>query len=59
VKLYISRNCFDVTIKVIRQWVPLVPVELTFNINESRFSECEELKPKSVLTPTEARASIL
>jgi hypothetical protein len=49
----------DGSIRLIKEYVPLVPTELLFNINESGFSDWEERKPKSVLIPTEARGTTL
>jgi hypothetical protein len=42
-----------------KEYVPLVPTELLFNIYESGLSDWEERKPKRILIPIEAKATTL
>jgi hypothetical protein len=49
----------DQYIRLIKEYILLVPTELLFNIDESGFSDWEECKPKCVLIPTEAREMTL
>jgi hypothetical protein len=49
----------DQYIGVSKEYVPLVPTELLFNIDESGFNDGEERKPKYILIPTEARETTL
>jgi hypothetical protein len=46
-------------IKLIQEYVPLGPIELLFNRDESGFSDLEEYKPKGVLIPIERQATAL
>jgi hypothetical protein len=59
VRLQIPCKYLDAYINLIREWVPMVPTELTFNINENDFSDWEEHKSKFVVIPTEARVVTL
>jgi hypothetical protein len=49
----------DQYIILIKEYVPLVPTELLFNIDESGFSDYEECKPNCVLIPTEIRETTI
>jgi hypothetical protein len=42
-----------------KEYVPLVPTELSFKREESGFSDWEERKPKRILVPIEAKAATL
>jgi hypothetical protein len=59
VRLEVPHEYFDQYIRLIKEYVPLVPTELSFNIDESGFSDWEGRKPKCVLIPTEARETTL
>jgi hypothetical protein len=59
VRLEVSREYLYQYIRLIKEYVPLVPTELLFDIGESGFSDWEERKPKCVLMPTEARETTL
>jgi hypothetical protein len=59
VRLEVPHEYLDQYIRLIKEYVPLVPTEFLFNIDESGFSDCEERKPKCVLIPTEARETTL
>jgi hypothetical protein len=58
-RLEIPRTFLDRYLALIKQYVPLVPTELMFNIDESGFCDWEERKPKGVLIPTRLRESTL
>jgi hypothetical protein len=45
--------------KLIKEYVSLVLMELLFKIDENGFSDWEEHNPKSVLIPAEARETTL
>jgi hypothetical protein len=55
VRLGVLHGYLDQYIRLIKEFVPLVPTELLFSIDESRFGDWEERKPKCVLIPTEAK----
>jgi hypothetical protein len=59
VRLEVPHDYLDQYIKPIKEYVPLVPRELLFNVDENGFSDWEERKRKCVLIPTEARKRIL
>jgi hypothetical protein len=59
VRLEVPQEYLDHYIKLMKDYVPLVPTELLFNIDESGFSDWEERKPKRILLPTEARTTTL
>jgi hypothetical protein len=58
-RLEIPRDFLDRYIALIREWVPLVPAELIFNIDECGFSDWEERKEKPVLIPAAAQHTTL
>jgi hypothetical protein len=41
----------DRYLALIKSWVPFVPAELIFNLDETGLSDWEEKKPKPVLIP--------
>jgi hypothetical protein len=53
--LEVPHEHLDRYIKLIQEYVPLVPTELLFNIDESGFSDWEERKPKGVPISIEGR----
>jgi hypothetical protein len=55
VRLEVPREYSEGYINLIKEYVPLVPTELIFNIDESGFSDWEERKSKSMLILIEAR----
>jgi hypothetical protein len=59
VRLEVPHKHLDQYIRLIKKYLPLVPMELLFNIVESGFSDWAERKPKWVLIPTEARETTL
>jgi hypothetical protein len=59
VRLEVPHEYLDQYTRLIKEYVPLVPTELLFNIDESGFSDWEEHKPKCILIPTEARKTTL
>jgi hypothetical protein len=58
-RLEVSHEHLDRYIKLIQEYVPLVPTELLFNIDESGFSDWEEYKQKGTLIPMEWQATTL
>jgi hypothetical protein len=59
ITLEVLHEYLDQYIRLIKELVPLVPMELLFNIDESGFSDWEERTPECVLIPTEARETTL
>jgi hypothetical protein len=59
VTLEVPHEYLDQYIRLTKEYAPLVSTELFFNIDESRFSDWEERKPKCVLIPTKARETTL
>jgi hypothetical protein len=59
VRLKVPHVYLDQHIRLIKEYGPLVPTELLFNIDESGFSDWEERKPQCALIPTEARETTL
>jgi hypothetical protein len=59
VRLEVPHGYLDQYIRLIQEYVSLVPRELLVNIDESDFSDWEARKPKCVLVPTEARETTL
>jgi hypothetical protein len=57
--LEISRTFLDRYLALVKEYVPLVPTELKFNINESGFSDWEEREHKGVLIPIRLPESTL
>jgi hypothetical protein len=58
-RLEVPHEYLDQYIRLVKEYVPLVPTKLLFNIDESGFSDWEERKPKCVRIPTEARETTL
>jgi hypothetical protein len=58
-RLHIPQPSRDQYLALIQEWMPLVPAELMFNIDEYRFSDWEERKPKLVLTSCNVKNTIL
>jgi hypothetical protein len=58
-RLQVPKQFLDDYVKIIKEYVPLVPTELIFNINECGFSDWEERRPKPVLIPAEFEGSVL
>jgi hypothetical protein len=56
-RLQIPRCYLDKYITLIKPWVPLVPAELIFNLDETGLSDWEERKPKPALIPTDLEDS--
>jgi hypothetical protein len=59
VRLEVPHKYLNQYIRLIKEYVPLVPTELLFNIDESGFSDWKERKPKCVLIPSETRETTL
>jgi hypothetical protein len=59
VGLEVLHEYLDEHITLIKELVPLVPMELLFDIDETGFSDWANRKPKCVLIPTEARETTL
>jgi hypothetical protein len=59
VRLEVPHEYLDQYIRLIKEYVPLVPTGLLFNIDENGFSDWEERKPKYVLIQTKARETTL
>jgi hypothetical protein len=55
----IPRAFLDRYITLIKTWVPLVPAELIFNMDETGLSDWEERKPKPVIVPSSMDDSFL
>jgi hypothetical protein len=58
-RLQVPRLFLEQYIKIIKEWIPLVPAELIFNIDECGFSDWEERKAKPVLIPSRVRNATL
>jgi hypothetical protein len=58
-RLKVPRECLEGYIDLIKEYVPLVPTDLIFNIDESGLSEWDERKAKAILIPIEARRTTL
>jgi hypothetical protein len=58
-RLEVPHEHLDRYIKLIQEYVTLVPTELLFNIDKSGFSDWEERRPKGVLIPIEAQTTTL
>jgi hypothetical protein len=58
-RLEVPHEYLDQYLRLIKEYIPLVPTDLLFNIDESCFSDWEERKPKYVLISTEARETAL
>jgi hypothetical protein len=58
-RLQVLKQLLDDYVKLIKGYVPLVPTELIFNIDECGFSDWEERRPKPVLIPAEFERSVL
>jgi hypothetical protein len=59
VRLEVPHEYLNQSIRLIKEYVPLVQTELLFHIDESGFSGWDERTPKCVLIPTKARETIL
>jgi hypothetical protein len=55
----VPQSSLDQYCDFIKEWVPLVPAELIFNIDECGFSDCEGRKPNPVLIPCKVRNATL
>jgi hypothetical protein len=55
----VPKQFLDDYVKLIKEYIPLVPAELIFNIDECGFSDWEERNPKLVLIPAEFERSVL
>jgi hypothetical protein len=53
-RMQVGRSDFDHYIALTKMYVPLVPAELIFNMDESGLSDWEEWRPKRVLVPSNA-----
>jgi hypothetical protein len=53
IKLQVLRCWLDEYIQLIKKYVPTVPAELIFNIDETGLSDWEERKDKPVLIPSD------
>jgi hypothetical protein len=58
-RLEVLDEHLDWYIKLIQEYIALVPTELLFNMDESVFSDWEERKPKGVLIPIKGQATTL
>jgi hypothetical protein len=58
-RLQVLKQFPDDYVKLIKEYVPPVPTELIFNIDERGFSDWEERRPKPVLIPPEFERSVL
>jgi hypothetical protein len=58
-RLEVPHEYLDQYIRLIKQYVPLAPMELLHNIDEIGFCDWEKRKRNCVLTPTEARETTL
>lgn len=58
-RMQIPRSYLDRYIALIKTYVPLVPAELIFNMDETGLSDWEERRPKRVLVPIHAGDSQL
>jgi hypothetical protein len=58
-RLGIPRECLNDYISLIKEYVPLVPAEVIFNLDETGLSDWEERKTKPVIIPSHASSSNL
>jgi hypothetical protein len=58
-RLWISREYLSGYISLIKEYVPLVPAELIFNLDETGLSDWEERTTKPVIIQSHASSSIL
>jgi hypothetical protein len=58
-RLQVPKQFLDDCVKLIKEYVPLVPTELIFHIGECGFSDWEERRPKPVLIPAEFERAVL
>jgi hypothetical protein len=58
-RLQVPKQFFDDYVKLIKEYVPIVPTELIFNIGKCGFRDWEERRPKPVLIPAEFERSVL
>jgi hypothetical protein len=50
-RFHVHQSSLDQYLALIKEWMSLVPAESMFNIDECRFSDWKERKPKLVLIP--------
>jgi hypothetical protein len=50
-RFHVPQSSLDQYLVLIKEWVPLVPAELTFNVDECGFSDWEDRVPQLVLIP--------
>jgi hypothetical protein len=58
-RLRVPRAFLDQYIALIKEWLPLAPVELILNIGEFGFSDLEERKGKPLFIPSRVRGATL
>jgi hypothetical protein len=58
-RLGIPREYLNDYISLIKEYVPLVPAELIFNLDKTGLSDWEERKRKPVIIPSQASSSTL
>lgn len=58
-RLQVPRQFLDQYIAMIKAYVPLVPAELIFNLDETGLSDWEERKAKQVIVPQHAKHTAL
>jgi hypothetical protein len=58
-RLKVSRCYLEEHLTLIKKIVPIVPIELLFNLDETGLSEWENRRSKPVLIPTQEQESIL
>jgi hypothetical protein len=51
-RLQVPGRQLDLSIDLNKKWVPLVPAELIFNLDETGLSDWEDSSSKPVLVPT-------
>jgi hypothetical protein len=58
-RLQVPRLYLNQYIDIIKNWIPLVPAELIYNLDESGLSDWEDAKPKPVLVPVDLGDSMI
>jgi hypothetical protein len=54
-RLHVPQIFLDQYMALTKEWIPLAPAELIFNLDECGFSDWEEWKPQPVLIPSRVR----
>jgi hypothetical protein len=58
-RLQIPQQYLNQCIELIKKWIPLVPAELLFNLDETGLFELEDSRPKPIPVPTDLGDSMI